>query len=205
MTKISLIPLLTVGLVVCGAQSAVSQTTTASQRPVEGQVSIPLPATQDKQFPFPVAPTGISPEAMARMRAESPRYTVDPSRESPDFVRPPDQQKEFEKVSGLLTKLQPVPPERIAYFAWLESPDSPIRFRSWGCLVRQAKPIPGGWAVTLQAMARAEDPSGHPYDVLRRFIEEYTLTHTGELRYVRGYPHPEDNDNVPKYKRFGGI
>jgi hypothetical protein len=72
-------------------------------------------------------------------------------------------------------------------------------------MLRAAKPIPGGWAVTLQAMARAMDSTGHPYDVYDRFVEEYELTESGDIRFVRGYPHPDDGSGRPKYRRFSGL
>lgn len=194
-----------VGIVVCGTVTVVTQLSTAGQSRANNQKPVYQPLTRDPRFSFPVAPSGISPAALESLRKIVSKYTVDPSHEYPGFVRPPELQKEFDKVSEMLAKLEPLPPQRIAYFSWLDSPDSPIRFHSWGCLVRDVKPVPGGWKVTLQAMARAEDLSGYPYDVLRRFIEEYSLSETGELKYLRGYPHPEDNDEIPKYKRFGGI
>lgn len=203
--KKSLISLSVLGSTVCGVVMVVTRYTQAGHPLTSLQQPVTQPETQDPRFPFPVAPSGLSPLAEERLRASVHKNTVDPSHEYPGFVRPPEQQKEFEKVSDILEKLEPLPPQRLAYFAWLDSPDCPIRFRSWGCLVREVKPVPGGWTVTLVAMARAEDASGHPYDVLRRFVEEYSLTETGELKYVRGYPHPEDHDDMPRFKRFGGV
>lgn len=54
-------------------------------------------------------------------------------------------------------------------------------------------------------MARATDLTAYPYDVYNRYIEEYELSETGQIRFVRGYPHPDDHGGSPNFRRFSGI
>jgi hypothetical protein len=154
----------------------------------------------------PLAPIFKTTEAIVIFEAKNPpRYTVQPGRDFPGQKRPVEEEKKLTVVCELLMKVKPEPAERLEYFSWMKQPDYPIRFRSWGCILREAKPIPGGWTVKLQAMARATDLTAYPYDVYNRYIEEYELSESGQIRFVRGYPHPDDRDGRPNFRRFGGI
>lgn len=152
------------------------------------------PPTQDPRFNFPVAPTTLTNAQHAELAETTARtYTVEPASLGPYTTRPEEEQKTLEQISEKIAKLAPIPAERLAHFAWMERPDSPVQFRSWGCLLQEAKRIEGGWSVRLVTMARATDSQGRHMDVLYRFVEDYTLSDDGQLRYVHGQAHPADD------------
>lgn len=154
----------------------------------------------------PLKPPEKMTEVIADFEAKNPPlYTVQVYRDFPGEKFTEPEERTLAKLCEVLMKQKPEPVERISYFSWIKDVDCPIRFRSWGCMLREAKPVQGGWIVTLQAMARATDSEAHPYVVYDRFIEIYEISDVGNIRYVRGYPHPEDGGGKPHFRRVNGL
>ena len=171
-------------------------------RPPVSTAAPAQPPLQDPRFNFPAAPTTMTTEAHTRLAAESARYTVEAAMPERGTTRPPEEQKRLEDVAARLEKLAPVPDQRRAHFAWLEKPDTPVKFQSWGCLLQDAKPIDGGWNVRLIVMARGTGPAGQHIDIFNRYVEDYTLLENGDLRFLQGRPHLDD-PGKPQYGRSG--
>jgi len=188
-------------LVVAGGILSVSTFSMAAQRQKNAKSAASV-IIQDPRFNFPVAPTTMTTEAHSRMALGFAGYTVEPAMVEPGKARSAAEQQDLEKVAEILTRLAPVPTQRQAYFDWLNRPDSAVRFKSWGCLLQEAKPINGGWEVRLTAMARGTDAQGQHIDIFNRFLEEYTLNDAGELHFVRCSAHPDDNAK-PRFGRTG--
>jgi len=165
----------------------------------EVNTSTPIPA-------HPLKPPGKATEAIAEFEAKNPpQYTVQVYREFPGEKFSEAEERTLQKLCDVLMNHKPEPAERLAYFSWIKAEDCPLRFRSWGCMIREAKPVQGGWVVTVQAMARATDSEAHPHVVYDRFIETYEVSDLGEIRYLRGHPHPEDGGGKPHFRRVSGL
>lgn len=193
-----------VAITIAGATSAALLI--SSRTPLFGDEKKPQqPAAKPsaKQRPSTPAPAALSSEALAKLAAENPpKYTVQPYRDFPGQIGSDEEEARLKKVCDLLMQIKPEPAERVAYFAWMKRPDCPFQFRSWGCMLREAKPVAGGWNVTLQAMARGTDANGSYYDVFNRYMEEYALTETGQIKFLRGYPHPDDGNGKPNFRKY---
>lgn len=101
--------------------------------------------------------------------------------------RTPEQDRAVQAASTILSKLRPIPQDRIRFFAWMNEANSPVAFAGWNVFIQQSVATPKGRLITarVSAMARAKR-DGSPIGVNNNFIEEY-LWYNGKLLYVKGY------------------
>lgn len=103
--------------------------------------------------------------------------------------RTPEQERLFKEAAAILSRLRPIPAERLRFFAWMNAEDSPVVFTGWGGLVGEVTPVPQGWRITFRATPFALLRSGGPALINNIFVEEYLWTN-GKLRFLRGFAHP---------------
>ena len=84
-----------------------------------------------------------------------------------------------------MSKLLPVPPERVQFFNWIDGVDEPFTIVGWHAFIHDAHPIPGGLSIGMTVRAKV---SGG-FRVGTAYVEEYTLTDRG-LEFVSGSRHP---------------
>ena len=179
----------------------------ATQRGVENQGDKAAPGASepriplDPRFPFPTAPTTFTLQQHAKMAAEASTYKVDPYPPQEGESRTEAHQRALEELTARVVKLAPVPDQRLAFFAWMDRPDCPIRFQGWGCWLDGVEAIPGGYSFRLRVSAHAFDATSRYVAVLNIYVEEYTLTKDEGLRFLRGYPAPGD-DGKPRFFRI---
>jgi hypothetical protein len=104
-------------------------------------------------------------------------------------LRTPQQEQSLKAASALVSRLRPIPEDRIRFFGWMNEANSPAVFAGWGVFVQQAVPTPDGQLILLRVSALATTRSGGHIGVMNNFIEEY-LWSNGSLRYLKGYPCP---------------
>jgi hypothetical protein len=103
--------------------------------------------------------------------------------------RTPQQERSVKAASTIVSRLRPIPEDRIRFFGWMNEANSPAVFAGWAAFVQQAVPTPEGQLITLRVSALATTRSGGHIGVMNNFIEEY-LWSDGSLRYLRGYSCP---------------
>lgn len=118
-------------------------------------------------------------------------YTVEPVAVRGKIQpRTPEQERRFRDASAILSRLKPVPAERIQFYSWFNREDCPVQFAGWGCLVHDVTPTPEGWLITLWVNPFAFR-AGSMATVHGFYVEEYLWSENGGLRFMRGYPHPD--------------
>jgi len=143
----------------------------------------------------PIPPPGV-------LQAFQNPYIVSVLKPGGDIKARTDKQEATARdVAQVISRLRPVPDERVQFFNWVDRADSPVAFAGWSVGIDSVRDVPEGQVITLRSGPQVHSKTDAArICVMNMFVEEY-LWSNGTLRYLRGKAHPTFG-TAPRFSRF---
>jgi|GEM_PF-1744761 len=143
----------------------------------------------------PTPPPGV-------LQAFQNPYIVSVFKPGGDIKARTDKQEATAKdVAQVISRLKPVPDDRVHFFNWVDRADSPVVFAGWSVGIDSVRDFHNGQVITIRSGPQVHSKTDAArITVMNMFVEEY-LWSNGTLRYLRGKAHPAFG-TAPRFSRF---